>query len=129
MAPLIYPSALDNGADRLEVCGPLAYGGGTSPSFALVRQIRAAYPRSSLMVRTLSPTRSNHTQRFICRPSFTCAQVMARPRAGDFAYSPSELDLMADEIDLLKTIEPPIDGVVLGCLQADSSIDVDATRR
>ena len=53
---------------------------------------------------------------------------MVRPRPGDFVYSASELELMADEIDLLKTINPPVQGVVFGCLSSDGSIDVQATQ-
>jgi copper homeostasis protein len=96
--------ALDNGADRLEICGYLGLGGGVSPSFALVHRIRKARPDASLM-------------------------VMVRPRPGDFVYEQSEIDLMIEEIQLLKSIEPPIQGVVLGCLTSEGSIDLSSLIR
>ncbi|KAL7414513.1 copper homeostasis CutC domain-containing protein [Mrakia frigida] len=96
-------TAVDNGADRLEICGPLGIGGGTSPSFALVKKIHRAFPSTPLV-------------------------VMVRPRPGDFVYSSSELELMKDEIDLLKSVVPSVMGVVLGCLLPNGRIDVNSTR-
>lgn len=38
------------GADRLELCGNLGLGGGTTPSLGLFKEVRAAIPRTPIMV-------------------------------------------------------------------------------
>ena len=43
-------SAARGGADRLEVCGNLGIGGGTTPSLGLVRAIQTALPHLPIMV-------------------------------------------------------------------------------
>ncbi|KAH8987754.1 hypothetical protein EDB86DRAFT_2949257 [Lactarius hatsudake] len=43
-------SAAGAGANRLEVCGNLAIGGGTTPSLGLVRAIQRAVPHIPIMV-------------------------------------------------------------------------------
>jgi copper homeostasis protein len=43
-------SAARGGADRLEVCGNLGIGGGTTPSLGLVRVIQKALPHLPIMV-------------------------------------------------------------------------------
>jgi hypothetical protein len=43
-------SAARGGADRLEVCGNLGSGGGTTPSLGLVRAIQKALPHLPIMV-------------------------------------------------------------------------------
>jgi copper homeostasis protein CutC len=43
-------SAARGGADRLEVCGNLGIGGGTTPSLGLVRAIQKATPNLEIMV-------------------------------------------------------------------------------
>ena len=43
-------SAARGGADRLEVCGNLGIGGGTTPSLGLVRAIQKALPHLPIMV-------------------------------------------------------------------------------
>lgn len=53
--------------------------------------------------------------------------VMVRPRAGNFVYSPYELDLMQAEIAGLH--KSRVAGVVLGVLTPDSRIDLEATSR
>lgn len=47
---LFYCSAANAGADRLEVCGNLGIGGGTTPSLGLVRAIQKALPHIPIMV-------------------------------------------------------------------------------
>jgi CutC family len=47
-------SAAYGGADRLEICGNLGVGGGTTPSLGLVRAIQKAVPHLPLMVCKLS---------------------------------------------------------------------------
>lgn len=43
-------SAVQGGAERLEVCGNLGIGGGTTPSFGLVRAIQKVLPYIPIMV-------------------------------------------------------------------------------
>ena len=73
-------AAIRGGADRLELCSALAVGGLT-PYEALLRQIRA---ESDIPVRCLM-----------------------RPRAGDFLYTPEEIDLMALLLCLLGWLLAP----------------------
>jgi len=49
-----HDSAAYGGADRLEICGNLGVGGGTTPSLGLVRAIQKAVPHLPLMVCKLS---------------------------------------------------------------------------
>lgn len=92
-------AAIAGGADRLELCSALAVGGLT-PYEALLRQIKE---ESSIPVRCLM-----------------------RPRAGDFLYTPEELDLLRMQILQLKNAGA--DGFVIGCLTADGKLDKEAMR-
>lgn len=87
-------AAIAGGADRLELCSALAIGGLT-PYTALLEQIRA---ESAIPVRCLM-----------------------RPRAGDFCYAPEEIDLMARQIQALRTAGA--DGFVIGCLTPEGELD------
>ena len=87
-------SAIRGGADRLELCSALAIGGLT-PYEALLRQIKA---ESDIPVRCLM-----------------------RPRAGDFLYTPEELEQLRQQILQLK--KAGADGFVIGCLSADGDLD------
>ncbi len=82
------------GADRVEVCQGL-FEGGTTPSSGMIQQIRS---RVSLGV-----------------------QVIIRPRGGDFLYSDYEFEVMKD--DILRAKALGADGIVLGLLSADGTID------
>lgn len=90
-------AAISGGADRLELCSALAVGGLT-PYTALLQQIRQ---ESSIPVRCLM-----------------------RPRAGDFLYTPEEVELMAMQIRTLK--DAGADGFVIGCLTPDGDLDAAA---
>lgn len=90
-------AAIAGGADRLELCSALAIGGLT-PYTALLEQIRE---ESSIPVRCLM-----------------------RPRAGDFCYSPEEIDLMARQIRTLRAAGA--DGFVIGCLTPEGDLDGSA---
>lgn len=92
-------AAIAGGADRLELCGALALGGLT-PYTELLRQIRR---ESSIAIRCLM-----------------------RPRAGDFLYSPEEIQLMAAQIRELK--DAGADGFVIGCLTPDGNLDKEAMK-
>lgn len=86
--------AVAAGATRLELCGP--GDGGLTPSASVLDDVRA---RSSVPVR-----------------------VMIRPRAGDFVYSAEEFELM--RLAVAAAVGAGADGVVLGVLHADSTLDV-----
>lgn len=93
-------AAKEGGADRLELCSNLIIGG-TSPSLALFRQIR------------------EHTDIRI--------HVLLRPRFGDFLYTGHELSIIEKEIRMFR--EAGAEGIVIGCLKSDGSLDCDAMSR
>jgi copper homeostasis protein len=86
------------GADRIELCLALDEDG-LSPSEDLVRAVRAA----------------------VTIP----IHAMVRPRAGDFCYSHEEFERMKSEIALFKSLG--VNGIVLGILHADRSVDQTRT--
>ena len=90
-------AAKAGGADRLELCADLAIGG-TTPSAALVRQVKA---ETGLPVRAL-----------------------LRPRAGDFCYDRWELSQMAALAAEL--VAAGADGIVTGVLDPAGDLDLDA---
>ena len=87
------------GADRIELCPALGCGGLT-PSAGMMQQTR-----ESLQI-----------------PIY----AMIRPRAGNFCYSEEEFSAMRNSIRLALTIK--IDGVVLGALRDNYSIDVERVK-
>ena len=88
-------SAVDGGADRIELCANLAEGG-TTPSYGTIRQ---------------------------CREAFTVSLYpIIRPRGGDFLYARDEFEIMLQDVKLCKQLG--CDGVVIGLLNMDGSIDV-----
>ncbi len=88
------------GADRIELCNNLMEGG-TTTGFG-----------------TISSARNNLT---------IGLNVIIRPRGGDFLYSDLEYDIMRRDIDCCGEIG--VDGIVLGLLIQDGSIDIDRTAR
>lgn len=90
-------AAIRGGADRLELCSALL-AGGLTPYEGLLRQIRA---ESGIPIRCLM-----------------------RPRAGDFLYTPEEIDLMAQQIRSLNVAGA--DGFVIGCLTPEGDLDEQA---
>lgn len=93
-------AAVDGGADRIELCSALAVGGLT--------------PSKALIEAAVSIRRS------------TDIHVLIRPREGDFLYSPDEVAIILEDIRTAR--EAGAQGVVIGALNADGSIDMDATR-
>ena len=92
-------AAIRGGADRLELCSALAMGGLT-PYPELLQQIRR---ESNIPVRCLM-----------------------RPRAGDFLYTPEEIEQMALQIRVLKDLGA--DGFVIGCLTPEGKLDESAMK-
>jgi copper homeostasis protein len=88
------------GAARVELCANLLEGGVT-PSAGMMAAVHAAISIG--------------------------LQVMIRPRGGDFSYEPAEIDVMARDIAMAKSLGA--DGVVLGLLTTNGRVDVEPTRR
>ena len=88
-------SAVEGGADRIELCANLAEGG-TTPSYGTVKQCREAFD--------------------------VLLYPIIRPRGGDFLYTDEEFQIMLQDIRLFK--ELGCDGVVIGMLNRDGSIDI-----
>lgn len=92
--------AADAGADRLELCENPA-DGGTTPSYGTLNTVREK----------------------ISIPVFP----IVRPRGGDFFYTDDEYAVMKKDIQLCKQFG--FEGIVIGLLNIDATIDVDRTRR
>lgn len=92
-------AAANAGADRIELCSNYNEGGITC-SHEILRQARAQ----------------------IQAPIFP----IIRPRAGNFIYSDDEFDVMKEDIIFCKKLG--FDGVVLGVLKEDKTVDIDKTR-
>ena len=90
-------AAKRGGASRLELCADLIVGG-TTPSLALVRQVKA---ETGLPVRAL-----------------------LRPRFGDFCYDSYELAQM--EQLAAELVEAGADGIVTGVLTPEGALDAGA---
>ena len=91
-------SAVEGGADRIELCANLAEGG-TTPSYAHIKK---------------------------CREAFDIALFpIIRPRGGDFLYTKDEFEIMKNDIKLCNEIG--CDGIVIGLLNMDGTIDMTRT--
>lgn len=88
--------AAEAGADRIELCAD-AGEGGTTPGKGTIQRVRASVQ--------------------------TELYPIIRPRGGDFLYTADEFAIMKADILLCK--ELGCDGVVIGMLNADGSIDKD----
>ena len=91
-------AAVKGGADRVELCAGLSEGGLT-PSEGIMRHAAGRIPTN----------------------------VLIRPRAGDFIYTPVELDVM--EHDIMYAVKAGAKGIVTGALTADGRVDMEACRR
>ncbi|GLQ45447.1 copper homeostasis protein CutC [Dyella lipolytica] len=87
-------AAQEGGADRVELCGSLAEGGIT-PSCGVIALVRD---------RVRIPI-----------------YVLIRPRGGDFLYEDAEFEIMQRDIETC--VHLGCDGVVIGALNADGSVD------
>ena len=91
--------AQKGGAYRVELCAGIPEGG-TTPSYG---EIAVA---SELLNIKLN--------------------IIIRPRGGDFLYSDVEHKTMLHDIEMAKKLG--VDGVVIGCLKADGTIDMERNR-
>jgi copper homeostasis protein len=88
-----------NGVSRIELCDNQA-DGGTTPSYGFIKAARA------ILSIELYP--------------------IIRPRGGDFLYSDAEFDIIKSDVLLSK--ELGCDGVVIGLLNADGTVDKERTK-
>lgn len=88
------------GADRIELCDNLIEGG-TTPGYGTI-----VSARNNLSIRI---------------------NVIIRPRGGDFLYTDLEYDIMRRDIDICG--ECGVDGIVLGILRSDGTIDIERTAK
>jgi copper homeostasis protein len=93
-------SAVEGGADRIELCANLAEGG-TTPSYGQIKKCREAFAVE------LYP--------------------IIRPRGGDFLYTEEEFEIMLHDVRLCKELH--CDGIVIGLLNADGRIDIARTTK
>lgn len=93
-------AAAAGGAGRVELCSALDEGGVT-PSYGLMKSAREV-------------------------PGIA-VNVLIRPRGGDFVYSEDEVRVMENDIRIAR--ELGLDGVVIGALLPDGSIDKATCRR
>lgn len=87
-------SAVEGGANRIELCANLAEGG-TTPSFGTIKQCRDAFD--------------------------VLLYPIIRPRGGDFLYGKDEFEIMLQDVKLCKQLG--CDGIVIGLLNMDGTID------
>jgi copper homeostasis protein len=92
-------AAQEGGAQRVELCGNLVEGG-TTPSLGMIQVTRAAISIE--------------------------LNVIIRPRGGDFLYTSLEFEVMRK--DILAAKKAGADGIVIGLLCSDGSVDVERTR-
>lgn len=85
-----------NGANRIELCDNPG-DGGTTPSYGFIKAAR------SVLQIDLFP--------------------IIRPRGGDFLYSDAEFEIMKTDVQICKYLG--CDGVVIGMLHADATIDTE----
>lgn len=89
------------GASRIELCEQLAIGGVT-PSRALIEDTLNSCMRAKV-------------------------NVLVRPRGGNFVFSEEEVQSMLDDIRMCR--EEGVNGVVIGALREDGSVDMETMKR
>jgi copper homeostasis protein len=93
-------AVFSGGADRIEVCGALSLGGITASHAFIERCVAMGGGR---------------------------AMAMIRPHAGGFCYCADDIQTMVQDIQIAKQLG--VEGVVLGVLNVDGSIDREACQR
>ena len=93
-------SAVEGGADRIELCAALTEGG-TTASYGTIRK---------------------------CRETFDVQLFpIIRTRSGDFFYTDAEFDIMMNDAKLCKELD--CDGIVIGLLNTNGDIDLKRTAK
>jgi copper homeostasis protein len=87
-------AAQEDGASRIELCGPL-HDGGTTPSAGLIARC--------------------------CEKLLVSVNVLIRPRAGDFVYSQDEIEIMKRDIAVAQAFG--VDCIAVGALTPDGEVD------
>jgi copper homeostasis protein len=93
-------AAEEGGADRVELCSDLLEGGLT-PSYGMLKAARAVVGIKVM--------------------------AMVRPRGGDFCYSDAEFRVMHHDVGMAKDLGA--DGIVLGLLTPDGTVDAGRTEQ
>jgi copper homeostasis protein len=93
-------AAAMGGADRIELCENTAEGG-TTPSLGTIEAVR--------------------------RIGRVKLHVMIRPRGGDFLYDKDEFAIMLRDTEVAR--KAGADGIVLGILKSDATVDVERCRQ
>lgn len=93
-------AAVRGGAKRLEVCANLVIGG-TTPGVSQFKQMRK-----------------------ICDIPLN---VLLRPRYGDFLYTEAEFTMLLEDTAMFR--ELGADGIVVGCLNADGTLDLERMKK
>ncbi|MFC4139149.1 MULTISPECIES: copper homeostasis protein CutC [unclassified Microbacterium] len=96
-------TAFQAGADRVELCQALAETGGLTPSAGAVEAVLSVAGRAERVA------------------------VLVRPRPGGFVYDADEVAVVA--ADVREIVRRGAGAVVVGALDADGRIDVDAVSR
>lgn len=96
-------AAIQGGAQRVELCRDLEQDGMTPDSQTISQAIA------------------------LCHPAGVLVHVLIRPRAGNFVYTPEELDQML--ADIHTALQLGADGIVIGALTPDGDIDLQQTRQ
>ena len=91
-------SAVEGGADRIELCANLEEGG-TTPSYGHIKKCREAF---NVLI-----------------------YPIIRPRGGDFLFTEDEFEIMLQDVKLCKQLG--CDGVVIGLLNSNGNIDIKRT--
>ena len=91
-------SAVEGGADRIELCAALTEGG-TTPSYGMIQNCREAFGVELFPI--------------------------IRLRGGDFFYTEEEFGVMLNDIKICKEIG--CDGIVVGMLDVHGNIDIKRT--
>jgi copper homeostasis protein len=94
-------AAVLGGARRFELCADLE-ADGLTPPMAWLRTVKERYPELTV-------------------------HVLIRSRAGDFCYTPEEVDTMVRQAE--EALEAGADAIVVGCLTPQRDIDIPAMER
>lgn len=113
-------TAQRSGAARVELCSRLDIGGVTPPE-DLIRETLLALAEDSYRSGGMNAK----------------VNVLVRPRGGDFVFTEEEIIAMVDGIRMCKElsvkdskgVEHRVNGVVVGALRTDGSVDMAAMRR